>query len=252
MNSIKDGLFLHEIILMVLGVLLFLVLLVGLVYYIFKREPIRKLWLFFPFPIVMIGYSSIQKISFEDGKVEIEKYTAQLENNPADSTAREELREILAIVESRNPDEVDNKLLIGEAYSALGENDKAQQYASDVLTKDSTHEGAKELKAFTETTEVLNQFSGTGSDPTVVMEASEETKNALKKNIDILESSDRQDVKTRLKIAEAYVALNDTVRAKSYIDDVLTKQPEYKDARNLFYRLTQPAKIQDSVDTKSN
>jgi hypothetical protein len=63
MKELLDGLLLYEITLLMLGVFLFLILSIGLLYYIIKKEQIAKLLFFFFIPIVMIGYPSITQIT---------------------------------------------------------------------------------------------------------------------------------------------------------------------------------------------
>lgn len=63
MKDLFDGLLLYEITLLMLGVFLFLILSIGLLYYIIKKEQIAKLLFFFFIPIVMIGYPSITQIT---------------------------------------------------------------------------------------------------------------------------------------------------------------------------------------------
>jgi len=63
MKELLDGLLLYEITLLMLGVFLFLILSIGLLYYIIKKEQTAKLLFFFFIPIVMIGYPSITQIT---------------------------------------------------------------------------------------------------------------------------------------------------------------------------------------------
>lgn len=120
-----EGLLFYEIVLLVLGVLLFLVLLFALVYSIIKKRDIKVLALFFVISIVMIAYPSIQKIKFNEGVVEIEKRTKALEQNPTDTTAQEELEKKLADIEQRQISNPSTLVKIAEAQAAIGDTAKA-------------------------------------------------------------------------------------------------------------------------------
>src|SRR5690606_502998 len=93
MKDLFSGLLLYEITLLILGVFLFLILCIGLLYYIIKKEQIKKLLLFFILPIVMIGYPSIKEISISKDKIAIVTYQERLLENPSDTLAREKLEE---------------------------------------------------------------------------------------------------------------------------------------------------------------
>ena len=56
---------------------------------------------FFAVPLVMIGYSSIQKISFQDGAVTIEKDATQLQATPTNAALRSNLAARVASLTSR-------------------------------------------------------------------------------------------------------------------------------------------------------
>jgi len=120
-----EGLLFYEIVLLVLGALLFLVLLGLLIYSIINKRDIKVLALFFAISIIMIGYPSIQKIKFNEGVVEIEKRTKALEQNPADTTAQQELRKTLDDVEQRQISDSSTLVKIAEAQVAVGDSAKA-------------------------------------------------------------------------------------------------------------------------------
>jgi hypothetical protein len=87
MNFI-EGLHNYEIVLLGLGVFLFVVLVFLLIYCVVKNRPLKQLLLFFFISIVMIGFSAIQKIRFENGAIELEKTAEELRNNPTPATKK--------------------------------------------------------------------------------------------------------------------------------------------------------------------
>ena len=69
-----EGLHIYEIVLMVCGVLLFAVGLFGIAVRIAKGGDLKPLATIMLISVVMIGFPAIQKISYEDGKLTIDKY----------------------------------------------------------------------------------------------------------------------------------------------------------------------------------
>ena len=96
-----EGLFIYEIILLILGVVLFLLLLMVLIFFVIKKRPIKSIIPLFLVSIIMIAYPSIQKITFENGMFEIEKLTQEAEQNPDNPQYRRRLERKLNNIENR-------------------------------------------------------------------------------------------------------------------------------------------------------
>ncbi|WP_148639301.1 hypothetical protein [Aquimarina longa] len=124
MEKIFGNLHLYEIVLLFLGVFLFMLLCGGLVYYIIQKENIKKLLLFFPIPILMIGYPSIQEIQIENDKVALKKFSKEVIENPEDTIAKQELSKITEKLEKRAANVEDIKA-VAKANLLLGNPDKA-------------------------------------------------------------------------------------------------------------------------------
>ncbi len=77
--NVFDGLHLYEIVLLVLGVILFLVLLVALIIFLIQGRSIKSLLLFFVVSVLMIGFPSVTKFKFDKDGVEIDKLAARAE-----------------------------------------------------------------------------------------------------------------------------------------------------------------------------
>ena len=77
-------------------------------------------------PIFMIGFPSFKKISYDYGKVELEKVTHSLSDNPTDTTTRGQAE--VAIYVSDN-----DALTISKAYVALDHPDKALQVTDKIV-----------------------------------------------------------------------------------------------------------------------
>lgn len=123
--NLFEGLIFYEIVLLCLGVLFFFVLLFVLIYFVVKNRPIKAVIPLFLVSVVMISFPGIQKIRFDNGVIEIEKLTQEVEQNPGDSAAKKELANKLSKIENRP---VLNPLTIKKlekAFTAIGDTRKA-------------------------------------------------------------------------------------------------------------------------------
>jgi len=125
--SIFTGLYGYEIIMLVLGVVLFLVLTFILLRSVVKDQPWGKLVPFFLLPIFMIGFPSFKKLSYDDGKIELEKATHSLSDNPTDTANRKQTEAAIRAVEGRGQQDPGALVAIAGAHWALGNYDSCQQ-----------------------------------------------------------------------------------------------------------------------------
>lgn len=145
MNELIDGLLLYEITLLVLGVILFLILSIGLLYYIIKKEQIAKLLFFFFIPIVMIGYPSITQITISNDKIELTKLQNQVLENPEDSVAVRKMENLTEKLEKRatTPEDL---VQVSTSNLLLGNNEKAAELADKALAKNNNSTEAIDIK----------------------------------------------------------------------------------------------------------
>ena len=134
--NLFEGLFFYEIVLLILGVLLFLVLLFVLVYSVLRRQEIKNVVLLFPLSIIIIGFPGIQKIKYDNGVIEIEKLAKKVDQNPTDQAAREALVKTLSKIETRPIASASTHLTIAKAQVAIGEKGKARMNVESVLRRD--------------------------------------------------------------------------------------------------------------------
>src|SRR5690242_1938013 len=113
------GLYLFEVVLLVLGIVFFIVLLFAFGYYMNQNRSITPLLAFFVVAIAMIGYPSIKSIQIKDDMVTIEKETQRLEANPTDASARTALQQTVAKLEQRPISNVPDLTAIAKAQFAL-------------------------------------------------------------------------------------------------------------------------------------
>jgi len=119
--SFFDGLTSYEIVLLVLGVVLFLVILAAFLTLIIKGKPYSKLLPFFVISVVMIGYTKIQSISYQNGVVTITNVTPELQQDPTNTALRQQLQTAVAQTASRHTSDPDTIAKIATAQYALGD-----------------------------------------------------------------------------------------------------------------------------------
>lgn len=135
MENLIEGLRVHEIIMMILGILLFLILLYGLVYSLRNSLPIKSLLLFFLIPIVMIGFSGIQKISFMGTLIDMKTTLAKVEEEFNNAEAREELEaQLLQLERAENLKPV-TLATIARGMAAKGDTASAMIYLAEAFEK---------------------------------------------------------------------------------------------------------------------
>ncbi|HEY4208081.1 MAG TPA: hypothetical protein VGM31_14755 [Puia sp.] len=125
--SIFNGLYGYEVIMLLLGVFLFLVQIFILLRSVVKDRPWGKLVPFFLLPVFMIGFPSFKKLSYDDGKIELEKATHSLTDNPTDTATRRQAEAAIRTVEGRGQKDPGALVAIAGAHWALGNYDSCQQ-----------------------------------------------------------------------------------------------------------------------------
>ncbi|MCR8559145.1 hypothetical protein KXD93_15920 [Mucilaginibacter sp. BJC16-A38] len=143
-----QGLYLYEIILMITGGILFLALVFALIWNVIKGKNIVSLLPFFFLPIVMIGWPAIKSVSYDNGKIDIEKTATELIQNPADTALQKKLEKSVATFDTtraaNDPVALNN---ISQAYYALGKYDDASIYNQKALSLNAALPQAINLKA---------------------------------------------------------------------------------------------------------
>lgn len=136
-----DGLYNFEIVLLVLGVLLFLAALGKLI----RGGPSAGLAAFFLIPVGMIGYPSVQSIDYQNGVLSIKKKVHELESEPENETLRASLQQDLGKVEDRPIKKSATTVTLAQAHFALGDEAAAKAKLGIVLQRNPESPDAKEL-----------------------------------------------------------------------------------------------------------
>ena len=132
--NLLEGLLLHEIVFLLLGILLFLVLLFVLVYFVINGRALKRLPLFFMIPIIMIGWPSIEKIKFSGSLGSLEMALKSLQANPSDPAALAAVQEGISEIESRPVFKSSTQRILSNAQVAIGDTVKAIDYLDRTLS----------------------------------------------------------------------------------------------------------------------
>ena len=141
-----DGLYSYEIVLLALGTVMFLVLLFAFLYSLVKKQALGRLFGFFLFPIVMIGFPVVSSIKLGNALLEITTKTRELEQRPTDKSAREELANAVQSVTGRPISDPQALTTVARAQVALGNDDSALNNLDKALQKDPNLREAAQLK----------------------------------------------------------------------------------------------------------
>lgn len=152
-----SNLLLYEIVLLILGAILFILLCCALIYSILKKEPIKRFLLFFPIAIAMIAYPSIQELRYENGKISLTTQQEELISNPEDEETRKILEENVHDLENR-ASSGDDFLELSNAYFLLEDPEKAIELALEGKEKKAEELGYTAEKTGTQTPEQLRAY----------------------------------------------------------------------------------------------
>jgi len=145
-RGVTDGLYLGEVVLLVLGVVLFAVLIVAFVYQLRRQRSLKSLIAFFLVSIVMIVYPSIRSIQYKDGAITLEKMTRELNENPTDVKLREALDEKIKDVAPRVANSPKDAVKLARAQFDLGREDEAARSLERVPPSNADLPEVRELR----------------------------------------------------------------------------------------------------------
>lgn len=232
--QVFEGLYFYELILLMLGIILFITMLIILIVYAVKGRSFKGLLAFFILPIIMIGFPSYQKISFDNGVITAEKYAMQLNADPADSTLRNKLQETLNNIEDRPVTEPSTLLKISKAALSAGDTVKAVKLAEDVLKKKPNSQEAQQLikRYNTPRIKVEKSINDLQENPDNLS-----IRNNLSKELTSLSDSSKKSALTYQTIASGHLVLGDTVKALHFVDSALKIKPNSSEALKLRRRI---------------
>jgi len=215
MGKLLDGLFLYEIILMILGTILFL----AIVSLILKQKEINKNHLLgLGIAILSVGFPGIKSFSITDGMLKIEKSIEELEANPANKEAQEALEKGVVAVQERPIKNSERLVTLSEANLELGHTDKAVTQAKTALESNPKSQKAEEVIKVVAVEKQIKEVRSNPSD--------KKAKDRLKKDVRKLEKLKTPSGRRTAHIAEVYEVLGDKAKARAYIDSTRMYQPK--------------------------
>jgi tetratricopeptide (TPR) repeat protein len=238
-----QGLYLYEIILMITGGILFLALVFALIWNVVKGKNIVSLLPFFFLPIVMIGWTAIKSVSYDNGKIDIEKTANELIKNPADTALQKKLEKSVAAFDTtratNDPVALNN---ISKAYYALGKYDDASVYNQKALSINPGLPQAINLKAGIEKQAAIKtNFRQSIQELSNSVAAADTGKAALtpaaaQKIVGILQTIKHPvytDEKSSLVIAKALALINKKEQSMQVVNKALEANPQSQESLQL-------------------
>jgi tetratricopeptide (TPR) repeat protein len=227
--ALFHGLFLYEVVLLVLGIVFFVVLLFAFGCYMKQNRSITPLLAFFMVSIVMIGYPSIKSIQIKDDMLTIEKETQRLEANPTDASARTTLQQTVANLEQRPITSASDLTVIAKAQFALGNDAQAASTADKALQSDPQSSEAKNLKSKVDEVNRLHVLATT-------VEANPADANAraqLHSLVAQLSDTKLANPKALTELARGLAALGDRQKALETANTAVAISPASTETRQL-------------------
>lgn len=157
--NLFDGLYLYEVVMLFLGVFLFVVLVLALVYQLMHKRNLLGLLAFFVLSIAMVGYPSIKSIQVQKDGVSIQKAVHDLQSDPAKPELRAQLQQEMAHIAGRPIANPKTLTSIASAQFALGDEKAAAQTVHKALQKDPKATGAHELESKIEAAQKLDAMA---------------------------------------------------------------------------------------------
>ena len=215
--------------LLILGVLLFLLLAVLLAAQAMRGKPYSGLLFFFAIPVVMIGYSSIQEVTFKDGVITIQKATDSLQAAPTDTAARSDLQQQLSSLTNRPTSDPTALASIARAQFALGDQSAAETNVQKALQIKPDLPEAVALKQRIDTDNALTNLT-----PQLVQHPNDaSTKQQLENPVAQAASLQIASPKFLAHIASAKAALGDRAGASSLAGKALAIDPNISEANQM-------------------
>jgi tetratricopeptide (TPR) repeat protein len=224
-----DGLYPYEIVMLVLGVLLFLVLIIAFVVLVMRGKAYSKLFAFFVIPIVMVGFPGIKSLEISESVVKIDTYTRAIQENPTDNNLRESLEKEVASVSGRPLVDPHVSVTIARAQIALGDNAAADGNVKKALKEAPQLPAALELKKRIELDRNLAALvSQVEQNPNDVA-----AKAKLTNTVSEVGHLKIANPVTISNLARAQAVLGDKVKAQANVDKALSINPNLAPAIQL-------------------
>lgn len=224
-----DGLYPYEIVLLVLGVLLFLVLILAFTLVVIRGKPYGKFFPFFVLPILMIGFPGVKTFEISESMVKIEKYTQALQQSPTDVKLRASLTKEVANLSARPLTDPQASISIARAQFALGDTTAAKENLKKTLNVAPEMPAALELKERIELDRNLAALvSQVEQNP-----GNAEARDQLAKTVVRVAPLKFANPEAITNVARAQQVLGDHAEAQANVDKALAIKPDLAPAIRL-------------------
>lgn len=132
LNSIFDGLFGYEKLMLICSFILFVFALAAITLMIVQRRDFKAAVLLIVVAIVLMGFPGIQAVKFSKGMVELDRIRAQ-PIAPTDPARKQQDQRTLSDLQQRAGDNPQLLARVSDGYRAIGDVNKAYDLASSVL-----------------------------------------------------------------------------------------------------------------------
>ncbi len=220
-TSFTRGLYPGEVVLLILGIVLFVVLVIAFFYQLTHQRSLAALLGFF-IPVVMIGYPTITSIQYENGVLTVQKTTERVLDNPADPQSRQALEEKVQQIASRASSSPPDAVTLAKAQFALGHEQEAEQNLQKALEAKADLPEALQLKQKIEIARNLQSLAAkVEQEP-----ANQEARTDLQKNIAAAAQLKWANPNAVTSLARAQTALGDHAAALKTIDKAVAIDPK--------------------------
>jgi len=228
-TSFTRGLYPGEVVLLILGIVLFVVLVIAFFYQLTHQRSLAALLGFFILPVVMIGYPTITSIQYENGVLTVKKTTDQLLDHPADPQSRQALEKQVQQIASRASSNPPDAVTVAKAQFALGHEQEAEQNVQKALQAKADLPEALQLKQKIEIARNLQSLATkVEQEP-----ANQEARTDLQKNIAAAAPLKWANPNAVTSLARAQTALGDHAAALKTIDKAVAIDTKSAPAQKL-------------------
>jgi tetratricopeptide (TPR) repeat protein len=233
------SLLLYELVLLIAGGILFLALVFMLVFSLVRNKPIKNVFWFFIFPVIMMGFPSLQSFTFENGKIEIKKLTAEVKNDPENEEKRAELEQA---IETINPSRIENdaeaSTTVAEAQLELGNIAESEKAIQNSLTLEKNNTKAIELNNTIKKVKIkdLNYKANVKKLKEIIKKVDKKSSATPKEIQEITAILTKTEVpkytteKSQIVIAKGLNRIGDNTSSAKILDNVLTSNPNSQEA----------------------
>src|SRR5215510_10179653 len=224
-----DGLYLYEIVMLCLGIFLFVVLVLALIYQLMHRRNLAGLLAFFVLSIVMIGYPSIKSVQVQKDGVTIDKTTRDLQSDPTNPQTRAALEKEVKQISNRPVSDPATLTRIANAQFTLGNEKEAEEKAQIALERDPHSAEALEVQNKINTLHKLDSAMAE-------VEKHPDDPTAKAKLQETLSQASRQPTANPValtKIAKAQAVLGQHEKAADNVNKALQINPNLTEAKKV-------------------